>query len=203
MARSAVLAQPTVVERDGRPVIVIPMKFKVRGGRKEIILPPGATGADTGSDNAPVQKPLAIAVARAHRWRDLWALGVFATMNDLADRLELDRARPALLAGRRRESDETGMDCGRAQRARRSRTGGTAKTRVASTGARRPRIVAGNRWLARSAGEVRRLMNLTLLAPDLVEAILRGDEPSGLSLATLVESIPVVWEEQRRGFGAA
>jgi hypothetical protein len=49
---------------------------------------------------------------------------------------------------------------------------------------------------------VRRLMNLTLLAPDLVEAILRGDEPSGLSLATLVETIPVVWEEQRRGFGA-
>ena len=142
MARSAVLAQPTVVERDGRPVIVIPMKFKVRGGRKEIILPPGATGADTGSDNAPVQKPLAIAVARAHRWRDLWALGAFATMNDLADRLDLDRA------------------------------------------------------------YVRRLMNLTLLAPDLVEAILRGDEPSGLSLATLVETIPMGWEEQRRGFGA-
>jgi hypothetical protein len=46
-------------------------------------------------------------------------------------------------------------------------------------------------------------MNLTLLAPDLVEAILSGDEPSGLSLATLAESIAMAWEEQRRGFGAA
>ena len=50
---------------------------------------------------------------------------------------------------------------------------------------------------------VRRLMNLTLLAPDLVEAILRGDEPSGLSLATLVETIPMGREEQRRALGAA
>ena len=73
--------------------------------------------------NPRVYKPLAIAVARAHRWKDLLANGIFPTMNDLADRLELDRA------------------------------------------------------------YVRRLMNLTLLAPDLVEAILRGDEPSGLSLA--------------------
>jgi hypothetical protein len=57
--------------------------------------------------------------------------------------------------------------------------------------------------MAESAGEVRRLMNLTLLAPDLVEAILDDDEPSGLSLATLAESIPMGWEEQRQGFGAA
>jgi hypothetical protein len=46
-------------------------------------------------------------------------------------------------------------------------------------------------------------MNLTLLAPDLVEAILDGNEPSGLSLVSLAESIPMTWEEQRRGFGGA
>ena len=142
MSPDTVLAQPSVVERDGRVVIVIPMHFKRRGGRKEIIMPPGGPqGGAADSRHSPVQKPLAVAVARAHRWKDLLAKGVFATMNELADRLELDRA------------------------------------------------------------YIRRLMNLTLLAPDLVEAILRGDEPSGLSLTTLVETIPVGWEEQRRVFG--
>jgi len=45
MARSAALAQPSVAERDGRLLMVIPMQFKVRGGRKEIILPAGAVRA--------------------------------------------------------------------------------------------------------------------------------------------------------------
>jgi len=145
-------ALPEVVERDGpstmlragRVVIVIPMQLKRRGNRKEIIIPDGAPLADDQqAASASVYKPLAIAVARAHRWKDLLAGGTYATMNDLAERLDLDRA------------------------------------------------------------YVRRLMNLTLLAPDLVEAILDGDEPSGLSLVSLAESIPMAWEEQRRGFGAA
>ena len=135
-------ALPEVVERDGRVVIVIPMQLKRRGNRKEIIIPDGAPSPDDGQALSPrVHRPLAIAVARAHRWKDLLAGDAFPTMNDLAEQLDLDRA------------------------------------------------------------YVRRLMNLTLLAPDLVEAILDGDEPSGLSLATLAESIPVAWEEQRRGFG--
>ena len=35
---------------------------------------------------------------------------------------------------------------------------------------------------------VSRILNLTLLAPDIVEAIMNGDEPSGLSLAKLTNA---------------
>jgi ParB-like chromosome segregation protein Spo0J len=41
-----------------------------------------------------------------------------------------------------------------------------------------------------------RLLRLTLLAPNIVEAILMGEEPSGLSLTMLTKQQPVVWEEQ-------
>lgn len=42
-----------------------------------------------------------------------------------------------------------------------------------------------------------RLLRLTLLAPDIVEAILAGEEPSGLSLNRLAMPMPAVWDEQR------
>ncbi len=41
---------------------------------------------------------------------------------------------------------------------------------------------------------------LALLAPDIVEAIVDGREPSGLSLERLVKGMPVVWEEQAERF---
>ena len=44
-------------------------------------------------------------------------------------------------------------------------------------------------------------MRLTLLAPDIVEAIVAGREPSGLSLEKLVKAMPVGWEEQRVRLG--
>lgn len=46
-----------------------------------------------------------------------------------------------------------------------------------------------------------RLLRLTLLAPDIIEAILMGEEPSGLSLTTLTKQLPVPWDEQRRTLG--
>jgi len=48
---------------------------------------------------------------------------------------------------------------------------------------------------------VGRILRLTLLAPDIVEAILEGNEPSGLSLAKLTQSFPMLWDEQRERFG--
>ena len=48
---------------------------------------------------------------------------------------------------------------------------------------------------------VSRVLQLTLLAPDIVEAVLAGREPSGLSLAKLTQSLPVLWDEQRELFG--
>lgn len=48
---------------------------------------------------------------------------------------------------------------------------------------------------------VRRILTLTTLAPDLVESIVRGEEPSGLSLERLVQGMPALWEEQREALG--
>ena len=44
---------------------------------------------------------------------------------------------------------------------------------------------------------VARVLNLSLLAPDLADAILHGQEPSGLSLARLRDDFPVEWARQR------
>ena len=60
---------------------------------------------------------------------------------------------------------------------------------------------AGIDDLAQSLGldrtYVGRMLRLTSLAPDIVEAILRGDEPDGLSLEKLRKNLPVRWDEQR------
>jgi hypothetical protein len=42
-----------------------------------------------------------------------------------------------------------------------------------------------------------RLLPLTCLAPDVVEAILDGRQPKGLRLAEMLGSGPLAWEEQR------
>ena len=60
----------------------------------------------------------------------------------------------------------------------------------------------------RSAGEiaeaegvtrsfVNRMMRLTLLAPDIVEAILEGRQPKGMQLEELTRAMPSGWVEQR------
>jgi hypothetical protein len=46
-----------------------------------------------------------------------------------------------------------------------------------------------------------RLLRLTLLAPDIVETILAGEEPEGLSLTRLTQSLPMVWQQQRIHLG--
>ncbi len=43
---------------------------------------------------------------------------------------------------------------------------------------------------------VSRILQLTSLSPRLVERILNGDEPSGLSIESLRNSIPEVWAQQ-------
>jgi hypothetical protein len=48
---------------------------------------------------------------------------------------------------------------------------------------------------------VTRILKLTTLAPDIVEAIINGEEPDGLSLARLIKSFPEEWSEQRALFG--
>ena len=43
---------------------------------------------------------------------------------------------------------------------------------------------------------VSRLLRMTLLAPDIVEAILDGRQPAEMTLAGLMEPFPVWWTEQ-------
>jgi hypothetical protein len=48
---------------------------------------------------------------------------------------------------------------------------------------------------------VGRLLRLTLLAPDIVEAILKGREPMGLQLDGLMRRFPVDWQAQSKALG--
>jgi hypothetical protein len=42
-----------------------------------------------------------------------------------------------------------------------------------------------------------RLLRLTLLAPEIIEAILDGRQPEGITLPGLMEPFPAEWEQQR------
>jgi len=128
------------LQRDGDNIrIHIPLKFKKRGGRKEIITPDGLPPVVL--DRKPYQKPLVIALARAYRWQRLLDEGRVASISDLSKRLKVDHS------------------------------------------------------------YVSRLLHLTLLAPDIIEEILNGKEPSGLSLARIHRSFRMEWEEQGNEMG--
>jgi hypothetical protein len=45
-----------------------------------------------------------------------------------------------------------------------------------------------------------RLLPLTCLAPEIVEAILDGRQPKGLRLAEMLRNGPVAWQEQLRAY---
>ena len=59
--------------------------------------------------------------------------------------------------------------------------------------------------LARQEGQERtflfRALSLVDLAPDIIQAIVKGTEPDKLSLARLRKAIPDDWDEQRQLFG--
>jgi hypothetical protein len=46
-------------------------------------------------------------------------------------------------------------------------------------------------------GYMGRLLQLTLLAPDIVKTVLGGRQPEGLDLTRPMESVPAGWEQQR------
>jgi hypothetical protein len=47
-----------------------------------------------------------------------------------------------------------------------------------------------------NASYVSRVLRLTLLAPDMVEAILDGRQPEGMTLPGLLKPFPIVWNGQ-------
>jgi len=72
---------PGVVE------ITIPIELKRRRGRKQIILPPGASARASHEES---HDPVVIAVARAHQWLELLESGRIASLSELARSLKLD-----------------------------------------------------------------------------------------------------------------
>ena len=132
------VARPVLVRDEGSLRLHVPMCFKRRAGRKEIVAPQGLEVCSTRGPRAA--NPLILAIVRAHRWKDLLESGRFPSISALAERLGVN------------------------------------------------------------ASYVGRHLNLTLLAPDIVDAILAGGEPEGLQLATLFR-LPMDWEGQRRLLG--
>ena len=125
-------------EKNQMLIVDIPMRLKKRGGRRRIIVPERLQSADTKHDYS---ESLALAITRAHRWKELIDSGKFASISELAQAIGLDVSYTA------------------------------------------------------------RLYRLTLLAPDIIEAILDGREPDGISMRILSQPIPLDWKEQRKLLG--
>ena len=50
---------------------------------------------------------------------------------------------------------------------------------------------------------ISRIYRLTLLAPDIVDAILAGTQPKTLTLLDMLKPFPLLWAEQRERYGFA
>jgi len=126
------------VRRDGDAIVIdIPMDLRRRSGRKEIVLPPDAEKEPKAHQN----RPLVLALARAHKWQKMLDSGEASGMEAIAAQHGVDRA------------------------------------------------------------YVSRILGLAMLAPNLTEAALQGDEPGGLSLRRLTKGLPSRWDEQRETLG--
>jgi hypothetical protein len=124
----------TSISRDGRTATVtIPVTFRQRGGRKQILTPPGAT---PWSPAARTDTALVKAIVRAYRWRQMLESGEYNCSAELA---------------------------------------GAEKV---------------------NASYLSRILRLTLLAPDIIEAILSGSQPSTLQLDDLLKPLPAAWSQQ-------
>jgi hypothetical protein len=125
----------TTVSKDGRTATIsVPVSFLQRGGRKQILSPPGAA---PWSAAARVDSALMKAVVRAHRWQEMLENGEYASSAELAKTLKINDS-----------------------------------------------------YLSR-------ILRLTLIAPDIIEAILSGHQPSTLQLDDLLKPLPAEWERQR------
>ena len=76
----------------GRLILHVPMSFKKRVGRKEIVLPPGCGAEDEpATESSPcINQPLALAVVLGYRWMDLLRKGRFRSVAALSDIVGMD-----------------------------------------------------------------------------------------------------------------
>jgi hypothetical protein len=132
---TAVQPSKPSISKDGRTATVsIPVTFLQRGGRKQILPPPGEA---PWSPAPRVDTALVKAVVRAHRWRQMLEDGEHACSAELAKAEKVNDS------------------------------------------------------------YVSRILRLTLIAPDITEAILAGRQPSTLQLDDLLKSLPAAWPQQR------
>lgn len=120
-------------------VVSIPISFLQRGGRKQIVVPPGT--ADWQPRLNRCDNSLINALAKAHHWRLLIETGKHTSAAELS----------------RAEDINESYLC--------------------------------------------RVLRLTLLAPDIVEAILDGRQPRTLELQSLLKPLPADWSAQRKCLG--
>lgn len=66
-----------------------------------------------------------------------------------------------------------------------------------------PTVRALAKAVKQDTAYVARTIRLTLLAPDIIEAVMAGQCPPALSLKRLSREFPVVWDDQRREWGLA
>jgi hypothetical protein len=132
---TAAQAIKTSVSKDGRTATIsIPITFLQRGGRKQVLAPPGAA---PWSPAPRVDTALVKAIVRAHRWRQMLEDGEHACSAELAKAEKVNDS------------------------------------------------------------YVSRILRLTLIAPDITEAILAGRQPSTLQLDDLLKPLPPAWPQQR------
>jgi hypothetical protein len=122
-----------VGHRDGVTVHV-PMTFRKRGGRKQIIAPDGQPS--WAPPRARIDNTMVKALARAFRWRRMLENGAVVTVREIAAAEKINES------------------------------------------------------------YVSRVLRLTLLAPEIVEAILDGRRASEMTLPGLLGPFPAEWEEQ-------
>lgn len=75
---------------DGRRLTVrVPLTVRKRGGRKQVIMPDGASW---GQPRPRVDNTMVKAIARAHRWKRLMESGRFASVTELAEAEKINQS---------------------------------------------------------------------------------------------------------------
>ncbi|HAU36451.1 MAG TPA: hypothetical protein DCX07_01880 [Phycisphaerales bacterium] len=90
--KGTITAKPTVHREGDAIVIDIPMALRHRGGRKEIVLPPGIAPFAESAAGEEAPTALALALARAFRWQEMIESGEAESNSDLARKLKLDHS---------------------------------------------------------------------------------------------------------------
>jgi hypothetical protein len=136
------LAMRPHLSRNQRVLVVsIPVSFQQRGGRKQIVVPPGV--AEWQSQTPHCNNSLIRAVAQAYSWRHSIETGKCQSAAELSKKLHVNES-----------------------------------------------------YLCR-------VLRLTLLSPDIIEAIVNGRQPKTLELKALLKPFPSNWGLQRKHFGLA